>query len=76
MCYRTRKYTFCRCVRASFSPEIVHAGAVTELSPENCWQRGPRFYKGGTGRGGGGARGEVEGYYLTLFYQHQNDFCA
>ena len=27
-CYRTGKYTVCRRVRASFSPEIVQAGAV------------------------------------------------
>ena len=27
-CYRTRKYTVCRRVRSSFSPEILQAGAV------------------------------------------------
>ena len=32
MCYRTRKYTVCRRVRASFNdPEIVQAGAVKGL---------------------------------------------
>ena len=30
-CYRTGKYTACRRVRASFSPEIVQAGAVKGL---------------------------------------------
>ena len=28
MCYRTGKYTVCRRVSASFSPEILQAGAV------------------------------------------------
>ena len=32
MCYRTGKYTVCRRVRASFSPEIVHAGTVKGLT--------------------------------------------
>ena len=31
-CYRTGKYTVCRHVRASFSPEIGQAGAVTGLN--------------------------------------------
>ena len=31
MCYRTRKYSVCRCVHASFSPENVQAGAVKGL---------------------------------------------
>jgi len=31
MCYRTGKYTLCRRVCASFSPEILQAGAVTGL---------------------------------------------
>ena len=31
MCYRTRKYTVCRHVHASFSPEILQAGAVKAL---------------------------------------------
>ena len=31
MCYRTGKYTVCRCVRASFSPEILQAAAVKWL---------------------------------------------
>ena len=30
-CYRTGKYTVCRCVHASFSSEILHAGAVKGL---------------------------------------------
>ena len=30
-CYRTGKYTVCRRVRASFRPEILHAGAVKGL---------------------------------------------
>ena len=30
-CYRTRKYTVCRGIRASFSPEILQAGAVKGL---------------------------------------------
>ena len=30
-CYRTGKYTVCRRVRASFSPEILQAGAVKGL---------------------------------------------
>ena len=30
-CYRTGKYTVCRLVRASFSPEILQAGAVKGL---------------------------------------------
>ena len=29
MCHRTGKYTVCRCVRTSFSPEILQAGAVS-----------------------------------------------
>ena len=32
MCYRTRKQTVCRCVGASFSPEILQAGAVKGLT--------------------------------------------
>ena len=32
MCYRTGKYTVWRQVRASFSPEILHAGAVKGLN--------------------------------------------
>ena len=31
-CYRTEKYTVCRCVRASFSPEILQAGEVKGLA--------------------------------------------
>ena len=31
-CHRNGKYTVCRCVRASFSPVILHAGAVKGLS--------------------------------------------
>jgi len=31
-CYKTGKYTVCRCVHASFGPEIVQAGAVKGLS--------------------------------------------
>jgi len=31
-CYRTGKYTVCRLVRASFSPEILQAGAVKGLT--------------------------------------------
>ena len=31
-CYRTGKYTVCRRVRASFSPEILQAGTVKGLS--------------------------------------------
>ena len=31
MCYRTGKYAVCRCVRAFFSPNILHAGAVKGL---------------------------------------------
>ena len=31
MCYRTGKYTVCRRVRASFSPEGLQAGAVNGL---------------------------------------------
>ena len=31
MCYRTETYTVCRRVRASFSPEILHAGAMKGL---------------------------------------------
>ena len=31
MCYRTWKYTLCRRVRASFSPDILQAGAVNGL---------------------------------------------
>ena len=31
MCYRTGKYTVCRRVRASFSPEILQAGEVKGL---------------------------------------------
>ena len=31
MCHRTGKHTVCRWVRASFSPEIVQAGAVEGL---------------------------------------------
>ena len=31
MCYRTGKSTVCRSVRASFSPEILKAGAVKGL---------------------------------------------
>ena len=34
MCYRTAKYTICRRVRATFSPEILQAGAVKGLK---CW---------------------------------------
>ena len=30
-CYRTGKYTVCRRIRAYFSPEILHAGAVKGL---------------------------------------------
>jgi len=33
MCYRTGKRAVCRCVRASFSPEILHAEAVKGLKP-------------------------------------------
>ena len=32
MCYKTEKYTVCKCVRASFSPDILHAGAVKGLN--------------------------------------------
>ena len=35
MCYRTSKHTVCRCMCASFSPEIIHAGAVKGLSVTN-----------------------------------------
>ena len=31
MCYRTRTYTVCRRVRASFSPETLQAEAVKGL---------------------------------------------
>ena len=31
-CYKTRKYTVCRHVHASFSPEILQAGAVKGLT--------------------------------------------
>ena len=31
MCYRTEEYTVCKRVRASFSPEILQAGAVKGL---------------------------------------------
>ena len=31
-CYMTGKYTVCRRVRASFSPEVLQAGAVKGLS--------------------------------------------
>ena len=31
-CYRTRKYTVCRLVCASFSPEVLQAGAVMGLN--------------------------------------------
>ena len=36
MCYRTEKCTVCRRVRASFSPEILQAGAVKGLSWGNA----------------------------------------
>ena len=32
-CYKNRKYTVCMRVRASFSPEILQAGAVTGFCP-------------------------------------------
>ena len=32
MCYRTGKYTVCRRIRASLSPEISQAGAVKGLN--------------------------------------------
>ena len=32
MCYRTGKYTVCRYIRASFSPDILHAGAPKGLN--------------------------------------------
>ena len=32
MCYRAGKYTVCRRIRASFSPEILQAGAVKGVS--------------------------------------------
>ena len=32
MCYWTGKYTVCRRVRASFSPEVLQAGAVKGLT--------------------------------------------
>ena len=31
MCHRTGKYTVCRRARASFSPEVLHAGTVKGL---------------------------------------------
>ena len=31
MCYRTGKYTICRCIHPSFSPEVLQAGAVKGL---------------------------------------------
>ena len=30
-CYRSRKYTVCKCIRASFSPDIFQARAVKGL---------------------------------------------
>ena len=32
MCYRAERYSVCRRIRASFSPEILQAGAVKGLS--------------------------------------------
>ena len=37
MCYRTRKYTVCRCAHASFSPEILQASAVKGLTLLMTW---------------------------------------
>ena len=36
MCYRTRKYTVCRHVHASLSPEILQTGAMKGLSFSFC----------------------------------------
>ena len=35
MCYRTAEFTVCRCIRASFSPEILQAGAAKVLN-QSC----------------------------------------
>ena len=40
--YRTGKYTVCRCVRASFSPKGLHAGAVKGLN--KCQQMSYQWY--------------------------------
>ena len=44
MCYRTRRNIVCRRVRASFSPEILQAGAVKGLISESAlpYSRGTR----------------------------------
>ena len=39
MCHRTGKYTVCRCVRESFSPDILQAGTVKGLIPDNTSQK-------------------------------------
>ena len=38
MCYKTRKYTVCRRICASFSPEILQAGAVKGLLPRSYFK--------------------------------------
>ena len=45
MCYRTGKYTVCRRVRVSFSPEILHAGTVKgKRGTEAKTHVGPIFF--------------------------------
>ena len=43
MCYRTGKYPIRRGVRASFSPEILRAGAVKGLIYDNNYNPGKRW---------------------------------
>ena len=43
MCHRTRKYTVCRRVRASFGPNILQVGAVKGLS--KVWKCRQRSYR-------------------------------
>ena len=61
MCYKTKYYTVCRCIRASLSPEILQAEAVKGLK----LSRLRRSTRRGLG-GGGGVRkaGEGAGLYL------------
>ena len=71
MCYRTGKGTVWRRVRASFSPEMLQAGAVKGLTSTETI----RLIRDGEKRGGTFWWGEREIIYLLLYCHHQNDSC-
>ena len=69
-CYKTRKYTVCRHVHASFSPEILQAGAVKGLTSTETTRLTKDGEKGGEGAWRWGKRYII---YLSLHCHHQND---